>query len=311
MEGQRGGASWRLRTPFLHALPPRFSSTLLLHALLVPSLPAQSALASLPGSTRAAALGGAEVALVGTAGAVFANPAGIATIRHLSVEGAYQLDPGGGVVGAGALALRAGRLSWGFGGAALDTAGTLYRARDVLGVSSVVYRLSFIALGTSVKYVRQSGLGGGGGATADAWAGDAGIAIALFDIMALGVSVQNIGGDLGRGSRLPRRTRAGFTMNYVDPQGTWRLLTTLEGQWPTGGRGGPSLLLTGVETGIVTHGLGLFGRAGYAPHAVPGAASPFTFGAGVALGRLQVDYAYQAFDPPRDPLHRFGLRWTP
>lgn len=294
------------------AVPPRLSSTILLHVVIsqvvLSPLPAQSALASLPGSTRAAGLGGAEVALVGTAGAVFANPAGIATIRHLSVEGAYQLDPSGGVVGAGALALRAGRLSWGFGGAALDTAGTLYRARDVLGVSSVVYRLSFIALGTSVKYVRQSGLAG---ATADAWAGDAGVAIALFDIMALGVSVQNIGGDLGNGSRLPRRTRAGFTMNYVDPQGTWRLLTTLEGQWPSGRPGGPSLLLTGVETGIVTHGLGVFGRAGYAAHSVPGVTSPFTFGAGIALGRLQVDYAYRAFDPPRDPLHRFGFRWTP
>src|SRR2546430_10807806 len=59
----------------------------------------------------------------------------------------------------------------------------------------------------------------------DAWAGDAGLAIAVFDLMALGVSVQNIGGDFGPaagGVHLPRRTRAGFTLNYVDPQGTLR-----------------------------------------------------------------------------------------
>jgi len=65
----------------------------------------------------------------------------------------------------------------------------------------------------------------------DAWAGDVGMAIAVFDIMAIGVSVQNLGGDMGNGALLPRRTRAGLTLNYTDPQGTFRLLTTLEGMW--------------------------------------------------------------------------------
>ena len=49
-----------------------------------------SIVAVLPGTTRSAGLGGAGVALVGDAGAVFANPAGIATVRHLSVEGSYE-----------------------------------------------------------------------------------------------------------------------------------------------------------------------------------------------------------------------------
>src|SRR5206468_9088257 len=94
----------------------RTSSTLVLHAVLVSSLAGQSgggAWESLPGSTRAAGLGGAGAALVGDAGAVFSNPAGIATIRHLSVEGGYQHFAGGSAVASGALALRAGRLSWG------------------------------------------------------------------------------------------------------------------------------------------------------------------------------------------------------
>src|SRR5207237_9704666 len=43
-----------------------------------------SVLIDLPGSTRAAGLRGAGAALVGDAGAVFSNPAGIATIRRLS-----------------------------------------------------------------------------------------------------------------------------------------------------------------------------------------------------------------------------------
>jgi len=86
-----------------------------------------SVLIDLPGSTRAAGLRGAGAALVGDAGAVFSNPAGIATIRRLSIEGAYQRSAGGTTVGSGALALRAGRLSWGFGVAALDTSGVADR----------------------------------------------------------------------------------------------------------------------------------------------------------------------------------------
>jgi len=244
---------------------------------------------------------------VGDAGAVFSNPAGIATIRHLSLEGAYQHGADGTAFGSGALALRAGRLSWGFGAAALDTAGALYRARDVLGVAALVFRASFIALGSSIKYVREGEASGS--STADAWAGDAGLAIALFDIMALGVSVQNIGGDFGTGgAHLPRRTRAGFTLNYVDPQGTYRLLTTVEGQWPDAGA---AFVVVGVEGGVVTRGVGLIGRTGYAGRSGAGAASPFSFGGSVELGRLHLDYAYRALDPPTGDTHRFGLRWTP
>src|SRR4029077_2299361 len=128
----------------------------------------------------------------------------------------------------GALALRVSRFTWGAGAAAL---GPTYTQADLLGVSSLVFRTGIVALGTSVKYARETI----GGSRLDAWAGDAGLAIAVFDLMAFGVSVQNIGGDLGAGLHLPRRTRAGFTLNYVDPQGTYRLLTTLQGLWPSEG----------------------------------------------------------------------------
>src|SRR5205809_6206795 len=218
----------------------------------------RSVLTDLPGSTRAAGLRGAGAALVGDAGAVFSNPAGIATIRHLSFEGAYQRSADGTTVGSGALALRAGRLSWGFGAAALDTSGVLPRATNGLGISSLVVRTSLIALGTSVKYVREPLAGG----TADAWAGDVGIALAVFDLMAFGASAQNLGGDLGGGVRLPRRSRAGLTLNYVDPQGAYRLLTTLEGQWPSGGAGA-AFLIAWVEGGVVVHGTGIVARVGY------------------------------------------------
>jgi hypothetical protein len=282
-----------------------------------------SVLAGLPGSTRAAGLGGAGAALVGDAGAIFSNPAGIATVRHIALEGSYERYLAGTALSSAALALRVGRFDWGVGAQALDygeepevvpdpstggrtgiETGATFRAVDLLAVSSVVFRTGLIAVATSAKYARQTI----GNYVADAWAGDAGLAIAVFDLMAFGLSVQNIGGDLGNGARLPRRTRAGFTMNYADPQGTWRLLTTLEGQWPAGKA---AAFVAGVEAGVVTHGIGLVGRAGYAGRSAPSDARPFTFGAGLELGRLHLDYALQRFDVVGGDAHRFGVRWRP
>jgi len=39
--------------------------------------------------------------------------------------------------------------------------------------------------------------------------------------------------------------------------------------------------------------------------------SGVTFGGGVELGRLHVDYAYQGHDVVGGATHRFGVRWTP
>ncbi|HET7295645.1 MAG TPA: hypothetical protein VFI66_00790 [Gemmatimonadales bacterium] len=276
--------------------------TLVCNAAPLRSLLAQAAggLAVLSGSARDAALGGAGAAIVGDAGVIFANPAGLATVHHLAVEGSYEAYPSGVTLSTGAVALRVSRFTWGAGAAAL---GPSYTSADLLGVSSLVFRTGVVALGASTKYVRETL----GGTRADAWAGDAGLAIAVFDLMALGVSVQNIGGDLGGGARLPRRTRAGFTLNYVDPQGTMRLLTTLEGQWPSPGN---AFVVLGVEGGVVARGTGILGRVGYVGHSAVTSGSPFTAGAGVELGRLHLDYAYRA-DDALGARHRVGLRWTP
>ncbi|HMG18133.1 MAG TPA: UPF0164 family protein, partial [Gemmatimonadales bacterium] len=235
-----------------------------------------SILTLLPGSTRSAALGGAGAALVGNAAAIFANPAGIATIRHLSLEGSYEPYFAGSAVSTAAVALRVSRWTWGFGAQTLDygsepvivpdpatggrrgmATGASFHPYEALAATSLVYRRGFAALGVTAKYDRQQI----GAAVSDAWAGDIGMALAVFDIMAVGVSVQNLGGDLGNGALLPRRTRAGLTLNYTDPQGTYRLLTTLEAQWT---RDRSAVLIQGLEGGIVTSGVGLVGRLGYA-----------------------------------------------
>ena len=282
-----------------------------------------SVLTVLPGSTRSAALGGAGAALVGDAGAMFANPAGIATIRHLSLEGSYEPYLAGSAVSAAALALRVRRWTWGVGAQTLDygsepvivpdpatggrrgmTTGESFHPYEALAATSLVYRRGFAALGVTAKYDRQQI----GVEVSDAWAGDIGMAIAVFDIMAVGVSVQNLGGDLGNGALLPRRTRAGLTLNYTDPQGTYRLLTTLEGQWT---RDRHAVLVQGVEGGIVTGGVGLVARLGYATRPAVTDASRITLGGGVVLGRLAMDYAFQAYGALGGATHRVGLRWTP
>jgi len=282
-----------------------------------------SILTVLPGSTRSAALGGAGAALVGDAGAMFANPAGIATIRHLSLEGSYEPYLAGSALSTAALALRVGRWTWGVGAQTLDygsepeivpdpatggrqgmPTGASFHPYEALATTSFVYRRGFAAIGVTGKYDRQQI----GAEVSDAWAGDVGLAIAVFDIMAVGVSVQNLGGDLGNGALLARRTRAGLTLNYTDPQGTYRLLTTLEGQWT---RDRSAVLVQGIEGGMVTGGVGLVGRVGYATRPSVTAASRFTFGGGVVLGRLAMDYAFQAYDALGGGTHRVGLRWTP
>jgi hypothetical protein len=283
-----------------------------------------SVIAALPGSTRSAALAGAGAALVGEAGAVFSNPAGIATVRHLSLEGSHERYLAGSAISTAALALRAGRITWGFGAQALDygaepeivpdpatggrrgmATGASFHPYEALALSSLVYRRGMLAFGLSAKYDRQQI----GSAVRDAWAGDVGVALAVFDIMALGISVQNLGGDMGGGGRLPRRTRAGFTLNYTDPQGVFRLLTTLEGLWPAGGRAARMIL--GLEGGVVRDGVGVLGRAGYATHSAVTDASHFAAGGAVVLGHLQFDYAFQPYDVLAGGTHRVGLRWTP
>jgi len=301
-------------------------AVVLLTAQLPNRLTAQtegSILTVLPGSTRSAALGGAGAALVGDAGALFANPAGIATVRHLSIEGSYEPYLAGSAVSAAALALRVQRWTLGFGAQALDfgseaeivpdpatggrrgmPTGASFHPYEALATTSLVYRRGLVALGVTAKYNRQQI----GSDVSDAWAGDVGMAIAVFDIMAIGVSVQNLGGDLGNGALLPRRTRAGLTLNYTDPQGTFRLLTTLEGQWT---RDRSAVLIQGIEGGVVTGGVGLIGRVGYATRPTITDASRVTFGGGIVLGRLAMDYAFQANDALGGGTHRVGLRWTP
>lgn len=270
-------------------------------------------LVDLPASVRSIGLNGAGAAVVGDAGALFANPSAIATVKHIALEGAYRRAPGAARTGSVAIASRLGQFDLGFGAQRYhygdDPSQYLgvasQRAQDLLGVGSLVYRFGLIALGVSGKYERRtidemytSGL-----------SADAGLSIAFFDIMALAFSVQNIGGNWNDTSTLamPRRSRLGFAMNYVDPLETFRLMSVFEVQWPEG-RG--ARLVLGGEGGIVVGGVGVIGRLSYGGASAYTVDAAMSYGASVRIGVVDLDYAYRHHEILGASAHYFGLRLT-
>ena len=281
-------------------------------------LPAQTppAILALPGSVRSVGLHGAGAALVGDAGSVFSNPVGLATLRHIGLEATYRRMPYGAFAATGALGWRLSQFDVGGGiaylsgdsvpaiGLAPAGAGRPYEA---LGIGSLVYRFGLFAVGGSIKEVRRST----SGVVQRGRSGDLGVALAFFDIMAIGFSVQNVGGNwLSQSATtvaMPRLTRWGFTMNYSDPEETFRLMSTVEAQWP---QGEPARWILGGEAGVVVYGVGLLARAAYQTRTAGTGWPHVTLGASLALTRLQIDYAYAARDPVGAPAHRLGVRLT-
>lgn len=284
---------------------------------------APPAVLSLPGSVRSAGLHGAGAALVGDAGAVFANPVGIATLRHIGLEGTYRRTRFNATAATAALGWRLSQFDVGLGLAYVGgdsvmiwfpggsvpvvglSGGAGGRPYEAMGIGSLVYRFGVLAVGGSIREVRRSTAG----MEERGRSGDLGIALAVFDIMAIGFATQNVGGNWRLQSSLPmpRLTRWGFTMNYADPQETFRLMTTLEAQWP---EGQPSRWILGGEAGVVLYGVGLLGRVAYQTRTRATAEPAVTFGGTAALGKLQLDYAYGTRDLVGAPAHRLGLRLT-
>lgn len=295
----------------------RVAATLLAAALAGPAAAQTegSVVAALPGSPRAQAMADAAVALVGDAASLFANPAGIATVRRWAVEGAFESHLAGARYSTAAFAARFGRLTWGVGAQAFTfgdepeivggiPTGATFTAADLLAAGTLVYRFRLIAVGASAKYARQSVADWSAGG----WAADVGVAMAVFDIAALGFAVQNLGGDLAADAGLPTRARLGMSLNLTDPEGTVRALTSVEGRWT---EGAPDAFHAGFEAGVVTAGVGVLGRAGYATPGDGRDGSRWSIGAGLLLGRWRVDYAYRDFDVLGTATHRLGVRWKP
>jgi len=262
---------------------------------------------SLPASVRQAALAGAGAALIGDAGSVFSNPAGLATIKYLSIEGSLQSYPDNTLQGSAAAALRLGPFNVGGGGSYIVFNDSARVRSNLMWVGSAVYRYGLIAVGASGKYVSSED---STGRISRAFTTDAGLTIALFDISALGFSVLNMGQERLTGGPLliPTRYRLGFMLNFTDPQTTARLLGTIEAIWTERQK---RRTVIGLEAGAVLSGIGLVARVGHGGQPVGSNQAAWTFGGGVILGRLGLDYAYQRRTGLGGQVHRVGLRWTP
>lgn len=286
-------------------------------------------LLEVPATARALALGGAYAAVVGDEGSVFVNPAGLAPIHRVALGVSQERAIFGATLSTAAAALRVGRFHVGlglmyldfggdsvivpdpaFGGDRGQATGALISAYDMLAVGAIAYRRGLLSAGGSVKYLREH-IGGGsaGDWTASGVAVDVGIAAALFDIAALGFVVQNIGGDLKTTSAapapLPRTTRLGFTLNFIDPQGTSRLMATTDWVSPPGG---DSYWAIGLEGGAFSRGVGVVGRAGFAAGRAASDRENVTYGGGLVFRSLRIDYAFQGYDVTGVSSHRIGVR---
>jgi hypothetical protein len=281
-------------------------------ALLAGAMPlaAQSALAplilTLPVSVRAAGLGGASVGLSGDASATFLNPAGLATIRNIAIEGAVARYPDGTLEGMAAGAFRIFQFDLGGGIQYLKFNDTTGVRDNLQWTASGVYRYGLIALGGTLKYVS---LVDSLNKTRRSATTDVGLGIHVFDIMTLAFAVQNIGSWRVNGGpmQLPLTKRAGFTFNFADPQETLRLLGTMELVWT---QRATHRTLLGVEGGAVLGKVGLVARLGYGTPPEGSGQKRVSLGAGVILSRVSIDYAWQRRTLLGREVHRLGLRFT-
>lgn len=280
-------------------------------------------LLEIPATARALALGGAYAAVVGDEGSIFVNPAGMAPIRRFALGASFEEDFLGARLTTAAGAMRVGRFTIGFGGILYDfggdsaivggqASGATITAYNALGVGAIAYRRGMISLGASTKFLRERIGEGPNAYTATGVTGDLGAAVAVFDLMAFGFVMQNLAGSLTTSgaapTSLPRTARVGLTMNFIDPQGTMRLMTTADWVRPPGG---DSHWAVGLEGGLVAAGFGVVGRMGVALGRPDADREQLSYGGGIVVRGLKLDYGFQPYGMLGGGSHRVGVRWTP
>jgi hypothetical protein len=236
---------------------------------------------------------------------VFVNASGVAIIRRAGLEGMVGRIPDPATPTSLAGTVRVGQFHLAAGYQHLSLAQGSPQEENTLLVGGAVYRFGIFAFSGAVKKVtvRDSA-----SVTSSATAGDASVIVAIFDIFALSVSVQNIGNpELAPGIVLPATTRLGSSLNLVDPQGTTRLLGTLEVVWTEGF--GTRSLIAG-EAGLVFDGIGVEARLGYGTQGPLVGQSDWSLGATLLLGPVDIDYAYQEQSVFGNGAHRLGIRLT-
>lgn len=280
----------------------------------------------LPAGGRAAALSGAYTAAASDADVLFYNPAGIAGVgvaAGLSYE-RRVLDTG---FASGSGVFQLGRVHLGAGVAFLD-----YGSIDVLepdpdfggqtgrptgeqvSASEVAARLAAalpllderLRVGAAVGFVSSS-LAESSRSTPLV---DLGAQYALPRVT-FGAALRNLGGSLSGGgladARLPTEARVGSMVRIARPGGPGAVLSAdFVANLPEKTSG----LAAGVEAGLLPAAdrVGAVARFGYNGTAGSEGLGKLQLGAGLSMGSLALDYAYQHFQY-FGSVHRFGLRW--
>jgi hypothetical protein len=285
-------------------------------------------LLTLPSGARALALGDAWGAVADDESALFYNPAQLARVTGPSMGLSVQRYVASTTLGAGAFATAFARgtvalgvqlLDYGsedevipdagFGGQVGVPTGGRVSAQDVAftaGYGMALGTSRRLRLGFAVKLARQHVASVSGCALA----ADAGVGYSL-GAWELDAALQHMGSSLALGavrSPLPWTWRAGAAAPSISlgpvalrpmvevRQGSGGAATGVvaaEGTWRAG-RDGPSLALRGALSTVASGD----DRA------------PLTFGGGLGLGRLVVDYAYEGFDKLGGATHRVGVRFA-
>jgi hypothetical protein len=286
-------------------------------------------LLTLPASSRALALGEAWGAVADDESALFYNPAQLARVHALAVGGSLQNYIASTTLGAFAVAVPLGHGTIGVGLQLLDygsadeivpadgsngqagtPTGSTVTAQDM--AFTLGYGIAFgsrheLRVGAAVTYARQEVASYSGGAMA----GDIGAAYSFANGWDVSAALQHLGSNLTLASvsaPLPFTWRAAVAAPMVRADAfTLRPMAEarkVSGAEVTGVLGAEGTWRTG------TSGTVLAARAGYAFRGSTDARAPFTVGAGITLGRLQVDYAYEGFDLIGGATNRVGVRFA-
>ncbi len=286
-------------------------------------------LLTLPSSARGLALGDGWGAIVDDESALFYNPAQLARVRGLAVGGSLQNYIASTTLGAFAVAVPLARGTVAFGLQLLDygsadevvpvdgsggqvgtPTGSTVSAQDM--AFTLGYGIAFgtrheLRVGAAVEYARQEIASYSGGA----FAGDIGAAYTLRNGWDVSAALQHMGSNLklaAVSAPLPLTWRAAIAAPLIRAD-AFSLRPMAEVR-QTSGADVTGVLGAEGSWHSGTSGTALSARAGYSFRGSTDAREPFTFGAGVTLGRLQVDYAYEGFDLIGGATSRVGVRFA-
>lgn len=259
---------------------------------------------------RAAAMGGALTASDGVA-SLFANPAGLATMSGLTLHASGQSIFEGAKAGSAALGFRASSLRVAVGARYLDLGsidelvcngcggqgtptGNSLSANELAATGAAAFALGrSLSVGAAVNYYSTtvadesgSSMSFSAGLRLPARAGAP---------VSVGASVQFVGGSVdlaGFSSPLPQTLRAGIELRPLRPEGSLHLALAAD---YVGLKGAPGHIVGGAELGLGRPGsFELLGRFGFASGAdADYGTKAISFGGGLVLGPLTLDYAYQ------------------